>query len=396
MKISVYAIAKNEEKFVDRWVDSMREADCICVMDTGSTDATVERLADRGVIVRREMVSPWRFDVARNRSMNLIPADTDICVCTDLDEIFRPGWRDLLERAWTPGTEQLRYTYIWNFNGRGDPGTVFLYEKIHAPGVFEWEHPVHEVLRRTDGRCSWGRAEEPGIVLEHHPDKAKSRAGYLALLELSVKEAPEDDRNAHYLGREYMFWGRWDDAIRQLKAHLAMPAARWEPERCASMRFLSRCYLQKGEKREAMRWALRAVAEAPQLREPWVQAQEAAYAMEDWEGTVYFGWKAVQIQHKSGTYINEDAAWGAYPWDAMAYAYYKKGNIHQAIQATLRALAEEPDNQRMKGNLEFYHGAPARARREALSRREQHGWTGERASAGQQSGVCEDKGGVGR
>lgn len=37
-KICVYAIAKNEEQFVDRWVDSMSEADVIVVLDTGSTD----------------------------------------------------------------------------------------------------------------------------------------------------------------------------------------------------------------------------------------------------------------------------------------------------------------------------------------------------------------------
>ena len=51
MKICVYAIAKNEEQFVDRWAASMSEADDICVLDTGSTDRTVEQLADLGVRV---------------------------------------------------------------------------------------------------------------------------------------------------------------------------------------------------------------------------------------------------------------------------------------------------------------------------------------------------------
>ena len=34
----------------------MAEADHICVLDTGSTDGTVEILADLGVIVRREEI----------------------------------------------------------------------------------------------------------------------------------------------------------------------------------------------------------------------------------------------------------------------------------------------------------------------------------------------------
>jgi len=47
LKIVVYAIAKNEEKFVSRWVESMKEADEIIVLDTGSTDHTVEELKKR-------------------------------------------------------------------------------------------------------------------------------------------------------------------------------------------------------------------------------------------------------------------------------------------------------------------------------------------------------------
>ena len=37
-KVCVYAICKNEEKFINRWVESMKEADEIYVLDTGSTD----------------------------------------------------------------------------------------------------------------------------------------------------------------------------------------------------------------------------------------------------------------------------------------------------------------------------------------------------------------------
>lgn len=235
MKVCVYAIARNEEQFVDRWMDSMAEADWVCVLDTGSTDRTVEKLADRGAIVRQEIISPWRFDAARNRSMDLIPPGTDVCVCTDLDEVFRPGWRKLLENVWEPGTEQLRYIYLWSFGPGGTPGTTFLQEKVHTPGVFQWHHPVHEVLRRTDGQRTWKTAVCPEIVLEHYPDPKKSRAEYLPLLELSVREDPEDDRNAHYLGREYMFHGLYAEAIPVLKRHLEMPGAVWQPERCASM-----------------------------------------------------------------------------------------------------------------------------------------------------------------
>ena len=128
--VCVYAISRNEEKFVDRWMDAMGEADRVVVLDTGSEDGTVERLRARGAEVHQEVISPWRFDAARNRSLELVPEEADICVCTDLDEVFRPGWREALERAWQPGTGQARYRYTWSFNPDGSEGVVFWIEKI--------------------------------------------------------------------------------------------------------------------------------------------------------------------------------------------------------------------------------------------------------------------------
>ena len=49
LKICVYAISKNEEKFVDRWYESMKDADEIYVLDTGSTDNTISLLKEKGV-----------------------------------------------------------------------------------------------------------------------------------------------------------------------------------------------------------------------------------------------------------------------------------------------------------------------------------------------------------
>lgn len=238
--VCVYAICKNEAKFVPGWIESMREADSIVVLDTGSTDETVRLLEEGGAKVTREIISPWRFDTARNRSLELVPEEADICVCTDLDELLRPGWRALLEAAWKPGTGQATYRYVWNFNEDGSEGVVFWYEKVHARGLYRWIHPVHEVLEYIGEGPRPETVRVEGMQLDHHADPAKSRSQYLPLLELSVRENPGDDRGLHYLGREYLFQRRWDDAIGALTRHLALPSATWEDERCASMRFLRR------------------------------------------------------------------------------------------------------------------------------------------------------------
>ena len=350
-QVCVYAICKNEEQFVDRWMDSMSEADRVVVLDTGSTDTTVEKLRARGAEVTVEVISPWRFDTARNRSMELVPESTDICVCTDLDEVLRPGWRELLEEAWVPGAGQATYRYTWSFNPDGSEGVVFWYEKIHARRGYRWVHPVHEVLVWTGEGRPGPTVVADGVQLDHHPDPSKSRGQYLPLLELSVAEDPEDDRNVHYLGREYLFWGRWDDCIRTLKGHLAMPRATWRDERAASMRYIARAYREKGETAEARNWYLRAVAEAPHLREPWTDLAMLLYELEEWEGVLYFTGQALAITHRPRTYICEAAPWGSLPYDLRAIAFYRTGRTQEALEAARAALALEPENERLRGNV---------------------------------------------
>ena len=83
-KICVYAICKNEEKFVDKWLDNMSEADYIVVLDTGSTDKTFEKLKNdprvTKVVQKIYSKEEWRFDVARNDSLELVPEDANILI----------------------------------------------------------------------------------------------------------------------------------------------------------------------------------------------------------------------------------------------------------------------------------------------------------------------------
>ena len=353
MKIVVYAICKNEAKFAARWAASMSEADEMVVLDTGSDDDTVARLRACGVRVSQAVIAPWRFDEARNRSLDLVPEDADICVCTDLDEMFHPGWREILEQAWEPGTTRAAYRYVWSFQPDGSPGGVFWPEKIHARQGYRWTHPIHEVLERIPGCGPGPRMVVEDLCLEHHPDPHKSRAQYLTLLEQAVREAPEDDRNMHYLGREYLYYGKWDQCIETLQRHLAMPRSVWADERSASMRYIARSYWEKGEADQARRWYLRAMAEAPHLREPYVELARLLYRQKDWDGVVWTTRLALAIAEPPKSYINEGFAWGSLPWDLLSLGLYYTGRIRDSLDPARKALALEPDNERLRRNVEL-------------------------------------------
>ncbi len=356
-KVCVYAICKNESKFINRWVKSMSEADSIHVLDTGSTDNSLEIFKKLGVDVKQEIITPWRFDVARNKSLDMVPLDCDICVCTDLDEEFVSGWRAKLEDIWSNGISKVKYNYNWSFDEYGNPATTFYIEKIHKREGYKWVHPVHEVLNVIPGEVS---VLAPNITLNHYPDSKKSRSSYLPLLELSVKEEPNDDRNMHYLGREYMYYGKYEEAIDTLIRHLNLPTAKWDAERCASMRFIARSYLNLNRPKEAEMWYKEAIKEASYLRESYVELAQLYTDQKRYEEAYQLLKEAFLIKEKAPIYINEAFAWNDYIYELAGIICFNLKLYPESLMYMNEALKLNKDSERIKNNYkiieEFLNG----------------------------------------
>lgn len=347
-KITVYAICKNEEKFIDRWMESIKDADEIVVLDTGSTDNTVEKLKEKGAKVFVKKINPWRFDVARNESLNLVSRDTDICVCLDLDEIIEEGWRKKLENIWQDDTTRLRYNYNWKLDENNKPLVNFYIEKIHSRFDYEWTHPVHEVLKNINNNEIFITTDS--ITINHYPDNNKSRSSYLSLLELSVRENPIDDRNMHYLGREYMYYGKWNECIDTLIKHLNLKNATWKDERCASMRFIARSYKNLKRYEESKMWLKKAIEEAPYLRDPYVEMGILMYELNEYEETIKYLNDALKIKIHPKSYINEQFSFDSTIYDLLSIAYFYTGDRENSIINVNKALQYNPNDERLKNN----------------------------------------------
>ena len=88
-KITVAAIVKNEAENVPQWVQAARScADEIVVVDTGSTDGTVERFADYGI---KCFHYDWHDDFASAKNYMISLCHGDWIVLLDGDEWFRDG-----------------------------------------------------------------------------------------------------------------------------------------------------------------------------------------------------------------------------------------------------------------------------------------------------------------
>lgn len=343
MKIAVYAISKNEEKFVKRFCESAKDADLILIADTGSTDNTVALARNCGAAVHEICITPWRFDDARNAALALVPRDIDVCVSLDLDEELQPGWREEIERVWKQGTTRLRYKFDWG------AGIAFYYEKIHARHGYRWVHPCHEypVPYLIEERY----AQSDMLMVIHKPDNTKSRGQYLHLLEMSVKEDPNDPRNAFYYARELSFHGQWANAIRECERYLALPGASWPNERCYAYRVMSRSYSELGDWANAIRCARLGVIEAPNTREPWCEIAKLTYRAGQWAECYGAAMSALAITNRELVYTVDPEVWGSMPHDYASIAAWSLGIKDKAIEQAELALQFSPNDVRLANNL---------------------------------------------
>lgn len=347
MKVAVYAIAKNEETFVQRWYESAKDADYLCILDTGSQDQTATIARDLGIAVDVQEFVPWRFDHARNASLAMIPEDADLCVALDMDEVLVDGWRDELQKAHEDGVTRPRYKYTWSWVN-GKPGLQYGGDKIHSRHGYFWKHPVHEVIMPNgDEVQGWYDLE-----IHHHPDASKSRGHYLPLLELAVKEDPEDDRNSHYLAREYLFAGRDKEAVAEFQRHLSLEKAVWPPERARSCRYLHQL---TGDPL----WLHQALDIDPSSREALLELAQWFHDDQRWDLCLEMASRALKIKERPLVYLTEPWAWGSRAHDLAAIASFRLGYYREAAYHGMEALKLDPYDARLVANVKWYSEAAA-------------------------------------
>jgi hypothetical protein len=349
LKIAVYAICLNEERFVDRFMDAAADADVVVIADTGSTDGTIAAFRRRGVEPHSISIEPWRFDRARNAALALAPDDVDICISLDLDEVIMPGWRRVIESAWRRARiNHIYYTHAWSRDVTGI-WRLLLDNRIHARHGFSWRYPCHECILPD------GISDEIGIVrhltIEHHPDPDKPRAQYLPLLELAAREEPENPRHAFYLGREYFYHERYDEALAAFDRFLAMAPQGAVGMYCATRRHIANCHERLGDADAALGAYRVAAAAAPAVRGPQLDLAWALYQREDWAGCYAAALRALAIPEAVVEY-GCDSETGVLPEDLAAICGWRLGHLHQALIHGRQAMAKAPDVERIRLNVE--------------------------------------------
>lgn len=351
-KICVYAIAKDEEKNVEQWYNSMKEADAVYVLDTGSSDNTVSKLKELGAIVEQKIINPWRFDVARNESLKLVPEDTDIYVCTDLDETISPGWRKELEEIWEEGTNQALYEYIYTKNSSGVPTLTFQFDKIHNKD-YEWECSIHEVLKYT-GPGKRKTVKLPNVKFTHHRDLTKDRSIYKKLLVECADERPNDARTARLLIREYVKYKEWENVIKATEKYFKIERKCLKVYDATAKRYMGRAYKNLKKYDEARKCYQEAIELAKEYRDPYLELAFLEKELYNYDTAIELIKQALTIKEKDLRIVPETFSWSERPYKELAELYKNKGKFKEAYENILLAEkinSKNKDIQKLKKDI---------------------------------------------
>ena len=239
-KLSVLLITKNEEKFIGQCLSSVKDlADQIVVVDTGSTDRTVEIAKEHGAEVHS---FTWcdDFSAARNAALEHVTGDWVLML--DADEELSPESRAVLQ-AHQADAGVIAWRLPIVDIGREDEGHSFVPRLFrNAPALF-FVGRVHEQVFSSIEvrRQEWGLDNRLGeATLIHHGytkemmrDRNKIERN-LHLLERAVEELPGEPNLLMSLGQELSRSGREAEALDRyweaFRSMAAKPAAEITPE----------------------------------------------------------------------------------------------------------------------------------------------------------------------
>lgn len=344
IKIAVYAISKNEILHAERWAKATEGADYRIVADTGSTDGTQEKLKELGVTVHQIHIQPFRFDIARNAALTLVPDDADVCLILDMDEVPEPKFFDKVRKGWKTGTDLGWISMKTDAN-------KWERDRLHSRWGWTWKYPCHEV-NIWYGKHATRDCDIRDAVIEHLPDNSKSRGQYMELLELAVKEFPTDPRMWTYWCRENFFYANWQKVIDA--ATKKIECGGWDVESAAVCRWAGEAAHQLGNEEDARVWYDKGRDILPMQGEPQFGVAMDAYRKQEWQRCLDASLNSMECS-RSNHYCYESAVWDWKAYDLAGIAAYNLKHIDEAILFTEEATkANGPEQERIERNLKFF------------------------------------------
>jgi tetratricopeptide (TPR) repeat protein len=220
-------IVKNESKIIVRLLKSVIDIiDTYCIVDTGSTDATIDVITNffnEHNIFGKIISEPFQnFEYNRNFALETClkypELNADYILLLDADMV-------LILNNYNDFKEKLTLSYYYIFQG----SESFYYKNVrivkNEPNLFKYVGYTHEVIVCSNNNATHEILPKENIFIKDIGDGGSKNDKYIRdikLLSKSIEEDPKNSRSYFYLANSYFDIEEYEEAIKIYKKRIEL------------------------------------------------------------------------------------------------------------------------------------------------------------------------------
>ena len=358
MKLSACVITKNEEENIGTWLTSMKKiADEMIVVDTGSTDRTVEMAKEAGA---RVFHHAWQNDFAAAKNCALEKAKGDWILFLDADEYFSPQTiakvRLLLlevEKSTKPIVGVIcRLVNIDKDQGNRFTGAIFQLRIFRNSPDLRYEGKIHEHVVDAH-RAEHEMFVTPELVIFHtgysqHIVRKKLERNLEFLRQKEEAEGESVDDALHYMDCYYGL-GDFAKAVEYARKAIASKIVYMGREGAEYWGLVRALLAQKRPKEELVPVLQEAMEKYPDLAEFPMEFGLLAWEERDYLLAEKMFRRGMACREKAPTSLRADNSLQMFPFVCLSLGKIEamKGRPAEAFDYFLRAVKEYPYDARI-------------------------------------------------
>lgn len=260
MKLSISLIIKNEEKILDKCLGSVKDADEIIVVDTGSTDNSL-KIAEK--YTDKIYHFPWVNDFSKARNFAKDKCTGDWIYSIDADHQLLTPISEVKKIIKKSDSKVLSV--------KSKSGNAWHYRAVlfkNDPEI-KWVGKVHENLNQL------GSPTEIERNCDYSDNHKLNPRRNLDIL-LTEKKTP---RTLFYLGKEYLDLKEYSEAIEKFNEYI--PVSTWLDEKAEAYYYLAKCYWQTSQGAKAREACFEAIKLNPDMKKALILCSQMHY--EPWK-----------------------------------------------------------------------------------------------------------------
>ena len=347
MTLSVCLIVRDEQAVIARCLSCVKKfADEIIIVDTGSTDATVEAARK---FTDKIYFFEWRDDFSAARNFAFEKASGDYLMWLDADDVLPDKSCKKIRRLLSGADFDMAFLpYAVAFDD-GVPTFEYYRERIVKNGAgFRFEGAVHEAVS-PNGKTVYCDAR-----IEHKKLKASAPLRNLNIYQKQIARGIcLDERSKFYYGRELYYNKMYRESIAVLEDFLLGNG--WTENKIEACLNLFYAYSALNRTEKAYSSLLKSFLYAPPRSEACCLLGEKFLLANDVNSAIYWYQSALTAENgeRAGAFVNRDYC-GFIPNMQLCVLYDRLGDYKRAYAYNQEAGKQKPQNANYLSNKKYF------------------------------------------